>query len=298
MLRYFMLGGAQLAVGAAAIFARDALAGASPIAVAAARLVIAAAILLVVALFMRTRNTTAINSNERIVILCAGIALAIHFATWIASLNYVSIAVSVLLVTTTPLFTATYDAIVLRRPLSRLSMLAFPLGMLGVWLVVRGQNARPPQPGHEMLGATLALIGAVAIGAYFLLARTIREKLGTQRLVTATYSWAAVALCIAALAVHQAPPPLANTQAWMGILGMALVAQLIGHTLLNASLRWFSPSIIAFATLLEPLIAGALALIICGERLGYSALGGGALVLIAVAIVLREDWTAPNPQME
>ena len=293
-----MLGGAQLAGGAAAIFARYALSGASPLAVAAARLVIAAAILLIVALFTRKREAVAIHRRERIIIICAGIALAIHFATWIASLNYVSIAVSVLLVTTTPLFTATYDAIVLHRPLSRLSIAAFPLGMLGVWLVVRGQNAQPPQPGHEMFGAILALIGAVAIGAYFLLVRTIREKLGTQRLVTATYSWAAVALCIAAFAVHQTPPALTNTQAWMGILGMALVAQLIGHTLLNASLRWFSLSIIAFATLLEPLIAGVLALLIFGERLGYSALGGGVLVLIAVAIVLREDWTAPNPQME
>ena len=221
-----------------------------------------------------------------------------HFATWIASLEFVSIAVSVLLVTSTPLFTASYDAIVLRRPLSRLSLLAFPLGIVGVWFVVRGESAAPPMTGHEFLGAALALIGAIAIGTYFLLVRTVRERLGTRRLVTETYSWAAVALTIAALVSHQAPPPLTNGHAWFGILGMALIAQLIGHTLLNASLRWFSPSAIAFATLLEPIIAGALALVIFGESLGIGALLGGLLLLVAVAIVLREDWTAPNPQME
>lgn len=295
MRRYAVLGSAQIAVGAAAIFARYALTGAAPLAVAASRLAVASAVLLLFAATLRERDAPAWSTRERAVIVAAGAALAIHFASWIGSLDYVSVAVSTLLVATTPLWTALYETVLRRRTLSAAGWGAFALGAAGLALVVGYDRARAPIAGHALLGSALALLGAVAIGAYFLLVGELRAHHGTRRIVTGTYTSAALVLIAASLLAHQAPPALANTAAWGGILAMALISQLLGHTALNASLRWFSPSAVAFSTLLEPVSAALLAFAIFHETLTPLMIVGGAMVLGAIAVFLREEREATLP---
>lgn len=227
--------------------------------------------------------------RDTLIFVAAGIALAVHFSTWIWSLDYTSVAVSTLLVATTPIWTALYDSAVYKRHLSITAWGAFAIGGAGLVLVVGFSHTLPPIPGHHLLGSALALIGAIAIGAYFVLVREIRDQYGTRSIVTRTYSWAALALLIASLAARQPPPAFSDTQAWGGILAMALVSQLLGHTALNASLRWFSPSAVGMSTLLEPVTAAVLAFFIFGEKLTPLALGGGVLVLLAIGAFLREE---------
>ena len=153
-----------------------------------------------------------------------------------------------------------------------------------------GFNSTPaPIAGHAVLGAVLALAGALAIAAYFVLVRTVRAALDTRTIVTHTYTWAAIALVAAAAVARQGPPGLHDAPAWGGILAMALLSQLLGHTALNASLRWFTPSAVSFSTLLEPVSASLLAFAIFGERMSLQALAGGAIVLAAIGIVLYEE---------
>lgn len=275
-------------MGGAAIFARFALSGAQPLAVTAGRLAIASAVLLAIA--AARRDLGAVRSpRDRAIFASAGVALALHFAAWIWSLEYTSVAISTLLVATTPVWTSIYDAAVYRRPIRAMSWLAMAMGGAGLVLVVGFSSARVPVPGHALAGGLLALAGAFAIGAYFVLVRAIRSAYSTRAIVTRTYSWAAVVTVAAALAARQPPPAAHNAVAWGGIAAMALVSQLLGHTALNAALRWFSPSAVAFTSLLEPVIAGVIALYVFGERLSPQALGGGALVLVAIALFLRED---------
>lgn len=295
MRRYALLGLAQVAVGAAAIFARYALTGAGPIAVAASRMAVASLVLLLLAEVVRERERAAWTKRDVAILLAAGTALALHFASWIWSLEYTGVAVSTLLVGTTPIWTALYDAVVHRRFLSPLAWGAFALGAGGLVLVVGFNGVRPPQPGHALLGGALALLGAMAIAAYFLLVREVRGRYGTRPIVTATYTCAAVVLIAAGAAAHQPPPPVQNAAAWGGILAMALVSQLLGHTALNASLRWFSPSAVGFSTLLEPVSAALLAYAIFHEALTPAAIAGGFLVLAAIAVFLREERPATLP---
>jgi drug/metabolite transporter (DMT)-like permease len=283
-------------VGAAAIFARFALAGAPPLAVAASRLVVACAVLLFIAALRRQASRLA--GRDRLVLIAAGFALAVHFGAWIWSLEYTSVAVSTLLVATSPIWTALYDSIVHRRHLTAIAWAAFVVGAAGLVLIVGFNATRPPVAGHAILGSVLALLGAFAIGAYFILVRVVRSAYGTRAIVTQTYTWAAVALVIASAAAHQSPPLFSNAQAWGGILAMAFISQLLGHTGMNASLRWFSPSAVAMSTLLEPVIAAVLALLIFGESLTTLALAGGVLVLVAIAAFLREDIDSGGVQPE
>ncbi len=293
---YLVLGAAQLAVGAAAIFARLALGGAGALAVAAARLGIAAIVLLCVA---RVRSKRAKPTKAQAMLLAfAGLAMAAHFAGWIASLEYTTVAISTLFVATTPIFTACYDAIVLRRGLSLRSMLAFAGGGAGLAMVVAFNRTAPPHAGYEWLGIALATGGSIAIAAYFILVREVRDALGTRTIVTHTYTWAAIVLIAAAVLARQAPPAIDAYAAWGGIVAMALISQLLGHTALNASLRWFSPSAISFSTLLEPVTAAILALIIFHEALSPLSLTGGVVLLASIAVFLNEErlsgWRQPS----
>ncbi len=289
MLPYLTLGGAQLAVGAAAIFARYALAGAGPLAVAAGRLVIATAVLALLSVTRRTALGPTTTTHQRMILGVAGVALAAHFASWIASLDYTSVAVSTLLVSTTPIWTAAYDALVHRRMLSRASTVAFVAGAIGLWMVAGFDRTPAPHPGFEWIGNCLAIIGAIAFAAYLTLVRTVRHELSTQRIVTHTYGWAALVLVLAAIVAHQPLPPASATTSWAGIAAMALISQLLGHTAINASLRWFSPSAISFANLLEPVFAAALAFIIFQEPVPPLALLGAVILLTAVFVVLRDE---------
>ncbi|MBV8245328.1 MAG: EamA family transporter [Candidatus Eremiobacteraeota bacterium] len=284
---YALLAGAQLAVGAAAIFARWALTGAGPLSVSALRLTIAAAA--VWALAAMRRKATHVSPEFRTRLAIAGVALAAHFGTWIASLQYTTVAISTLLVSTTPLWTAMYDAVVRKRPMRARVWPAYALAGLGLLMVVGIGGSAPPIPGHALLGAALAIAGSISIGAYFEIVRSMRADVSTRDVVQQTYGWAAIVLIVAAVVARQAPPPLEDGTAWAGIVAMALVSQLLGHTAMNASLRRFSPTAVAMTTLLEPVVAALLALAIFGERLLPLALLGGVVLLAAVAAVLREE---------
>jgi drug/metabolite transporter (DMT)-like permease len=291
-LPYLRLLGAQLAIGAAAIFARYALGGAGPLAVSALRLTIAALPFLAFAVLFGPRVRFELRREATLAL--AGTALALHFAAWIASLLYTSVALATLLVTTTPLWTGIYDALNERRRPSRAYLAALALAALGLAAIVAQRTAPAPIPGRALWGDGLALGGSVAIGAYFVLVRHVtlaresQNTLPTGAIVARTYGWAALALAVAAAFSHQAPPALGDAAAWLGILAMALVSQALGHTALNAALRDFTPSTVAFSTLLEPIVAAIFAALLFREGLGVPAIGGALAVLGAVALALRD----------
>jgi drug/metabolite transporter (DMT)-like permease len=224
------------------------------------------------------------------------VALAVHFGGWVASLQYTTVAISTLLVATTPIWTAIYDAAAHKYRVSARALWAFAGGAIGL-VMLAGFNANaPPLPGKEPLGAALAVLGGVAMAAYLLLVRDVRSAIRTRTIVTHTYAWAALTLLVAAAAAHQPPPAFTNDAAWGGILGMALFSQLLGHTGLNAALRWFSPSAVAFSTLIEPVAAAVLAFFIFGESLTIAAIAGGIVLLVSIAAALREDGMSASAE--
>jgi drug/metabolite transporter (DMT)-like permease len=131
----------------------------------------------------------------------------------------------------------------------------------------------------------------VAIGAYLIIVRDAgarhAQPLPTRQIVARTYGWSTIFLIAATLVSRQSVPATAAVAAWGGILAMAIVSQLVGHTALNAALRDFSPKTIALTTLVEPVIAAAFAAAIFREALSPQTLAGGGLVLAAVGITLR-----------
>jgi drug/metabolite transporter (DMT)-like permease len=278
------LAAAQVAIGAAAIFARFALTAAGPLSVAALRMGIAALPVVAVAA-LHGRYVRFDRPTERR-LLAAGIALAVHFGTWIASLQFASVAVSTLLVCSTPVFTEawTFARTRRRRPLS---VAAIVLAAAGV-AVVAGVPSRRDTP----LGIALALCGAAAMATYLLLVRASDARYTTTAVVGRTYPIAALVLGAAAVVTGDGFPALHARAAWAGIFALALVSQLFGHTALNAAVRVLSPTFVATTTLLEPIIAAVAAAVVFGERPGPFTAAGALLVFLAIALALRAEAPA------
>jgi drug/metabolite transporter (DMT)-like permease len=281
---YLILIGSQLAVGAAAIFARFALHGAGACAASALRLTIAAIPLAIYSWF--ANGKLSILWKHEIVLALAGVFLAVHFSAWIGSLLYASVAASTLLVSTAPVWTVLYDALVLKHRTTLRFWIAFFAGAGGVILIATAKSTRAPITGLAPFGDFLAMTGGLAFALYLIAIRSLSKLYPTTLIVARTYSWAAFALWIAALITHQELPGN-DPISWSGIIAMAIVSQMIGHTGLNASLRSFMSSTVAFSTLLEPVFAAALAVIIFGEELTIQTLFGSVIVLIALSIILK-----------
>jgi drug/metabolite transporter (DMT)-like permease len=285
--------GAQLAVGAAAIFARFALTGAGPVAVSAWRLALAAVPFAAFALARNDRVRP--GAGREAALALAGVALAVHFAAWIASLLYAPVGISTLLVCTSPLWTGAFDAARSRRMPRASYVLGVALAVAGIAGIVMQRVAPAPEPGHFALGATLALTGGLALAVYFMLVSAYGNApargpaLTTGAIVARTYAWAALTLLAASAVLRQPPPSAGDWRAWAGIVAMAVVSQGIGHTGMNAALRDFRPNVVALSTLLEPPIAALFAIAIFHETLSGQIVAGAVAVLAGVALALWDE---------
>ena len=272
-------------VSTAGLFAHQALVEATPLAVAAWRLGLAALFFIGLSQFRHGPLPPALPLSPLIQARLAlgGVCLALHFVTWFAALDRTSVARATLLACTTPLW-ATLGAFLLgrRRPTLR-DFAALLLAGFGLWLVTQGDAQTSTRA--TLLGDALGLSAGLLFACYLLLMEGLHIQLSAQRQVTAAYSVAAALLWAALLAQGGARLSY-SVSVWKALLGMTLGPQIIGHTLLNASLRHFSSSLIGFAILLEPVIAALLAWLLLGQRLAPAQIGGGLLVLAALALVI------------
>jgi len=294
-LPYIALFGAQFAVGAAALMARAGLAsGFDEWSLSAWRLTVAGGILLAIAAAKRAAaaaTPSPLSLNVIVRLLGAGVCLALHFAAWFASLRLMPVAVSTLLVNTSPLWAGLGGVLFLRQRLPTRFWLGLTIAAPGAWLTTTTGHATAHQTSASLPGAAAALVGAAAMAVYMLLMQDLPERIGTRRVITWTYTCAAISLWPVVLAVSGRHALPAEPSGWLAVLGLALVSQLIGHSALNWCLRFFAAGVVTAATLLEPVIAAALARALLGEAVTPLQAAGGAMLLAGVALAV-----APRPQ--
>jgi drug/metabolite transporter (DMT)-like permease len=215
----------------------------------------------------------------------SGIALALHFALWIASLSYTSVASSVLLVDTTPFFIGVASQWLLRRPCGRSFWIGLTVAFIGCVVVFQGDWS---QSSDSMRGNLLALGGAVAMAVYLMIGSTARRKLSLLAYVWPVYCTAALTLALSAVAAGVALWGFpARTQVFMFLVG--LVPQSIGHTTYNWSLRWLPPGLVALIGLAEPVGASILAYFFLNESLTLATGIGGCLILAGIYLATSRN---------
>ena len=280
-----------LSVSTAAIFIRLALAAADATGVgfslvlAASRLSIAAIVLTPAWHSFRIEERGGAHQSRALPYsIAAGIFLAIHFATWITSLSYTSIAASATLVTTNPVWVALISWVWFREKPTRLTIAGIGMTLLGSLLIGIGDASSVPIGKDPLLGNSLALIGSWAISLYFLLGREAQRRgLSIGSHVVLTYTTAAIVLL---------PLPLLFQTAYTGyplavygwILLMAIFPQVIGHTSFNWAVRYISPTLVTLTILAEPIGSAILGAIVFHENPGGLVILGAGVILAGVAI--------------
>jgi len=296
LLPFLVLGIGVVVVSFAAILIRFAHAGgASSLTIAAARLGLAAAILAPFAWMRCRREILALRRRELALCALSGSFLALHFWTWITSLEYTSIASSTALVTTNPIWVGLASAIVLRERPGTAALAGIALTFAGS-LLIFAADAGASNPGSAkspLLGNLLALAGALSASGYLLVGRALRARISLVAYVWLAYSMAAILLWIALLASGTTLSGL-PASAWAFMALLAIGPQLIGHTAFNWALRRLTATFVAVSILGEPIGSALLAVLLFGEKFSSLQLAGFLVLLGGIFIAARGERASPQ----
>jgi len=289
------------AISTASLMTRFAQAlGAPSLVIAAGRLALAALAISPVVLARDRQELRTLPRRELWLALASGIFLAVHFATWTTSLQFTTVASSVVLVSTSPLWVLLASFVLFRERPRRATVLGMGLALLGSVGVAlsdaclsTGCWACPGSAGQilsrPILGDGLALAGALMAAGYFLLGRRLRPTLSLRAYVFLSYGMAALLLMLslpaAGLKVAGYLP-----SAYLWILLLAMIPQLLGHTSFNWALRYLSAGFVTIAVLGEPIGATLLAYLFLDETPGALKLAGAALILAGILVASRAEW--------
>ena len=279
--QYSVLAIGVISVSFAAVFIR--LADAPFLVIAAWRMCLATLILTPFAVKLSGKELRKISVRNLAMMLLAGGFLALHFGLWIASLTYTSVATSVVLVTATPIFVAVASYLLFKEKLTVKIALGIAVSIGGSVLIGYGNWSIGTSP---LLGAGLALAGALAMAGYLLTGRRLRRTTGLLSYSFVTYSTAAVLLLIVSLVSGNSLSGYSGNTYLMFVL-LALIPQLLGHSSLNWSLKFMPATMVTIAVLGEPIIATVLAFFILHESPTLTEIIGGILILGGIFISFR-----------
>ncbi len=271
-----------IAVSFASIFIR--LADASPIVIAAARLLFASAVLLPFAAVNSMVSIGKLTMRDLFLIILSSLFLALHFGLWITSLSYTTIASSVILVTSHPAFVAVISYFLWKERLNKLNILGIAAALAGVAVINYGDFALS---SRAVLGDLMALAASFAMGAYLIIGRQMRKRIDSLGYLTLIYTGAGLMLLLVLLFTGERLSGYSATTYLMFLL-LALVPQLIGHSALNLAVRTLPVTLVSVAILGEPIGATILGALILREMPKINEIAGGVLILLGIYLVMRK----------
>ncbi len=290
-----------VAVSTASLFIRWAQRDAPSLVIAAYRLLLATALLAPGVLWRHHRALRQLRPAHWGWALLSGLFLAAHFAVWITSLEYTTVASSVVLVTTTPLWVALSARWTLGERLSARAWAGIAVALLGGLVIAVGDGCQWNRgltcpvlgslAGTALWGDFLALAGAWAAAAYLSIGRHVREHTAFPVYLLIAYGMAA--LTLAAVVTLRGLPWLGYPpRAYGWFLALALVPQLVGHSAFNWAVRHLPASVVSLHLLGEPVGSTLLAWLFLREVPSPVTIGGAVLVLLGLAWVSRTPAVA------
>ena len=284
---YAVIGVGMAAVSSASILISLArLEGVPALAIAALRMALASVVAAPLALIRARREFRAAPWRDRVLAICSGALLAMHFGFWISSFDYTSVMSSVVFVSTNPLFVGLASWLLLRERLGSGTILGVVVGAVGGALVGLGDLSHSGMA--SIRGDGLSLLGALSASGYLLIGRRLRGRMSITLYVGIAYTVAAVCLLALLLVLRT---PLAGYSA-RGYLWVALLAagpQLLGHTSYNWALKYLSATFVTVTLLVEPIGATLLAIPILGQTPRAMGLVGGIVILAGIFLTARAE---------
>lgn len=225
--------------------------------------------------------------DRRVVVplLLGGLCLALHFWTWIASLQRISVMRSVVLVTLAPLWVGLMEWKVEGRAPSRPFWLGVLTALAGV--VLMGLGSTEGLKGGDPIGDGLALVGGILSSTYLMIGRRLRQRVSAG--AYGALVCGSAALWLLPIALISGPIWGFGLGSWAALLGMAIGPQILGHIGFAYAMRTVKASLVATLILLEPVGATLLGMLLLDQYPQPAELGAGALILVGVAIASRSE---------
>lgn len=277
---YVMMIMALFAFAVAPIMVRFAQREAMPsLLIAGGRLVLSALILTPLVWHRYRQDLFQLRRRDLGLMLAAGFFLAMHFGLWVTSLEYTSVLISVVFVTSSPLWVALLEFFILRDPLRRLVIVGLIIAIGGGLLIGLGgieasQTDVSIDLKRDVIGGGLSLAGAISVAIYLIIGRKLQQAYVDEagrivKLPLIPYLWlvygsAGVFLMVIVI-VLQIPIVGYSPMGYLWVLSMALIPQLIGHSALNYAVGYLSPTIVSMTTQLEPIGSAIIAYFLFGE---------------------------------
>ena len=268
--------------------------------IAAWRLIIATIVLAPIAIIRYRSELLSLWRKELLLALLSGIFLALHFDAWITSLEYTSVASSVVLVSTTPLWVALLAPLTIKEPITRLILGGMLLALFGGIIVGLSEVCSIGQSGiicpsvgeffkrEEFFGDILAVAGAVMAALYVIIGRRLRTGMSLIGYIFVVYGMAAVVLTLIMLIAGYSPfgYPV-EAYKWMILLG--LIPQLLGHSSFNWALGYLSAAYVSITLLGEPIGSTILAYFLLNETPSGLEIFGAILILSGIYIASQSE---------
>jgi drug/metabolite transporter (DMT)-like permease len=260
------------------------LADAPAMSIAFYRVALAAVVVTPLALARHGDELRSLSRRQWAVAVVAGAFLAAHFALWVPSLSYTTVAASTVLVTAQPAWVAVIG-LALGESVPRSVVVGIALSFVGAVVISGGDLGLSTRAAY---GDALAVLGAVTAAAYYVAGRTTRRRLSLLPYVAIAYTTAAVLLA-AMVALSGRPLSGFASTTWLLFALMAIGPQFLGHTVFNYLLAEVETSVVAIAVTAEPIGASLLAFAVFGEVPRWTAFAGGALILAGIYVTVAGE---------
>lgn len=240
-------------------------------------------------------NLFTVSKNQLAYFLVSGLFLALHFATWILSLFYTTIAQSLVIVDASPLFVVLFGVLFLKEHISSRQIIGIAISFFGGIIIAIG-SINQGQGLNDTLGIFLAFIGALTFSGYIIIGRFIRKDHDINIFVYTFYVYFSSTIFLFLIALITSTNDLIDSfigklsiDAYLGFILLAGVSTILGHSMYNFALKEIKAAIISIVTLGEPIISSILAIILLFEYPSIVTVLGGFIILIGILLTILQD---------
>ncbi len=257
--------------------------GAGPVGVLSVRFSLAALVLLGLA---RGRGERLPRGRQlRTLLLLGGVGYVIESLCYFAALTRISAGLTALLLYLYPALVVVLTAVLSPRRPSPRATCCVVIATIGTVLTIG------PVGGGQWTGVLLGLAAAAAYSTYIVVSSRSTSGVGPLATAAVVMGGCAAVYDVLALATRARLPHAPS--AWLALLGVALIGTVVAVGTFFAALALLGPADTSVISTLEPVVSVIVAAVALGESLGPLQLGGGVLVLGAVAVLARAPVPVP-----
>ena len=244
---------------------------------------------LVIPVYLNNRSEFK-NLSRKNLVMCvvSGVFLALHFATWIQSLQMTTVANSTILVSCSPIFVAAINYFLLKERINKSMVIGISMSLLGT--IIIGMGSSQGTGNSMMIGNILAFMGAIFVAGYLVIGGIVRKDVSAGVYVFIVYSVSAVVLFLMCFLTGTPLYPYPVREFTL-FFTLAFFSSILGHTVYNYLMKYFSSTLISVSSLSEPIFASLMALLIFMEIPSVYTIIGGIIIIAGIYYFLSSQNT-------